>query len=84
MVGEQLIKLFPIDEDINLIPLLKRMKKQTSHRPKKERMERRDHESGDYSMEAGHGHRRVSVFDRLSLPSDVRKMKVVIQSNSNK
>lgn len=86
LIGEQLIKLFPIDEDIDLIPLLKRMKKQTSHRPKKGHGHRDtgDHYSGDHHAPDDHGHRRVSVFDRLSLPSDVKKMKVVIQSNSNK
>ena len=87
LIGEELIKLFPIDDEINLIPLLKRMKKQTSHRPKKERKSGLGHRrhSSDHSMASGdHGHRRLSVFDRLSLPDDVKKMKVVIHSNSNK
>jgi len=34
-VGEQLCRLFPPDDSVDLIPLLKRMKKQTQHRPKK-------------------------------------------------
>lgn len=32
--AEELCRLFPADETIDLIPILKRMKKQTSHRPK--------------------------------------------------
>lgn len=34
-VGEELCRLFPADDDSDLIPMLKRMKKQTAHRPKK-------------------------------------------------
>ncbi|UXI17896.1 synaptojanin-1 [Sarcoptes scabiei] len=34
-VGEELCRLFPTDDENDLIPLLKRMKRQTSDRPKK-------------------------------------------------
>lgn len=34
-VGEELCRLFPSDNTVDLIPLLKRMKKQTQNRPKK-------------------------------------------------
>jgi hypothetical protein len=37
-VGEELCRLFPSDETVDLIPMLKRMKKQTANRPKHHHM----------------------------------------------
>ncbi|XP_054161535.1 YTH domain-containing protein 1-like [Oppia nitens] len=37
-VGEELCRLFPFDEMVELIPMLKRMKKQTSDRPRNPRL----------------------------------------------
>jgi len=37
-VGEELCRLFPSDETVELIPMLKRMKKQTAHRPRTHRI----------------------------------------------
>ncbi|CAG2105338.1 unnamed protein product [Medioppia subpectinata] len=37
-VGEELCRLFPSDETVELIPMLKRMKKQTAHRPRSHRI----------------------------------------------
>lgn len=61
-VGQELIRLFPSDPGIDLVPLVKRMKKQTSGRPKKSRSHD-SHPDADVYYE-----RRPRVQDRLTLP----------------
>ncbi|KAI2811239.1 hypothetical protein BLOT_002412 [Blomia tropicalis] len=58
-VGEELCRLFPSDDLVDLIPLLKRMKKQTKNRPKKR------HSRGPFMETADHQqHRMPSLHGR--------------------
>jgi len=78
-VGCELVKLFPQDEDVDIIPLLKRMKKQTKDRPKKASASSLSRHKGTLSSSSSSTRRHVR--ERLNLPPSGADFRVMLYNH---
>lgn len=84
-VGCELVKLFPQDEDVDIIPLLKRMKKQTKDRPSKASTSSLHLPSSfsrhETTLSSSSSSTRRHVRQRLNLPSKGANFRVVVYNH---